>query len=399
MKTVVSKTGVEVLYPCSIHLLTGEILECEYKSDQIGHELMDYIGDHLALQDKEYWGFRFLDYFEQRHWLDLNKLIRSQVKNVCPIHLLFRVKVYPPEPYKMEEPTKTQIFMQLRLDLKSGRLCCGISDAALLLGLILQYQLGDFKQELHFGNYVKEKYLQHQSFVIEMKAIAFHKDHLTGINKDQTKDLFLRLASQLETYGVEPFLIEDSNKQKMTLWINYKGMETYVNAEIIYHLDWLAISRIKQDNCTIFVHTTTGEVTEIICLTKAECNYIYESAVEHLRYFTTSGAKSTTGIIGSESNEDVDEEINRMNIENLNDEDALTNPDRELSTIFSEEKVITKLEKIPMTKLIMKKISNWRVAVTIVFFAVIIELYFFSDHETLNQTNLKRFWDNLVKGY
>lgn len=399
MKTVVSQSGVEVLYPCSIHLLTGEILECEYKSDQMGHELMDFVCDHIGLPEKDHWGFKFLDCFEQRHWLDLNKLIRIQMKNVCPIQLLFRLIVYPPESYKLEEPTKTQIFVQLRLDLKSGRLCCGISDASLLLGLLLQFQLGDYNSDTHVGNYVKDKFLQHQPFVIEMKAIAFHREHLSGINKHQTIDLFLRLASQLETYGVDPFLVEDCNQQRMTLWVNYKGMSTYVDAGMIHSLEWMSISRIKQDNCSIFIHLVSGHLIELFCLTKAECNYIYEVSVNHLRYFTTSGAKSTTGVIGSDSFEDLEEEIKSVDLDELGNEVTFRSLDQNIPVHFCEEITNVKYENISASKLLIGKLRHWRgVALLGVVLAVCLQLYL-NEYKFLEQIQVKSFWNKFVKGY
>lgn len=372
MKTVVSKTGVEVLYPCSIHLLTGEILECEYKSDQIGYDLMDHICDHLNLLEKDNWGFRYLDSFQQRCWLDLNKLVRPQLKNLCPIHLMFRVKVYAPEPYKLEDVTKNQIFMQLCLDLKSGRLCCGISDAALLLGLILQYQLGDYNPEVHFGNYVKKKFLQHQSFVIETKAIAFHKDHLVGINGEQTIDLFLRLASQLLTYGVDPFLIEDNNKQRMTLWVNYRGMETYVDAEKIHNFEWMDIAKVKQVESTIFIYLLKEEILELMCLTKGECNYIYSVVVDHLKYFTTTSAKSTTGIIGSDSAEYIEEEIKIMEAE---DPDKETDQEDLLFTYQLQDEQVKNKWALP--SVVISKIGVKLIVVFVVILALCIELYFY----------------------
>lgn len=405
MKTVLSKSGVEVIYPCSVHLLNGELLEVEYKSDQIGQDLMNFICGYFGFTDKEYWGFRFLDAYQQRHWLDLKKLIRTQVKNVCPIHLHFRVKVYPPEPYKLEEPTKTQIFLQLRLDLKSGSLCCGTSDAALLLGLILQFQHGDYDTNIHFGNYVKDKYLQYQNFGIEMKAVSFHKDHLAGINKDQTVDLFLRLASQLETYGVDPFLVEDSNKQRMTLWINYKGMDTYVNAERIHHLEWMAISKIKKEECTIFVHLYIEDVTEFICLTKGECNYIYENAVDHLKFFTSCGTKSTIGINGSESAEDIEEELPTEEINNFNEEDVQnTAPDleREIPASNATDHQIEmkiKIEKDKLTKILFWDIRGWQIAVFGILLAIFIDFYFLGEHDILGFKEMKKIWNYVTKNY
>ncbi|KAG5897243.1 hypothetical protein JTB14_013147 [Gonioctena quinquepunctata] len=311
MKTVVSRTGVEVLYPSSIHLLVnGEILECEYKSDNTGKDLIDYVCEQLHVQEKDLWGLKFVDTYEQRHWLDPCRLIRPQVRNVSPIHFQFRVKVYPPNPYKLSDPeAKHQIFYQLKLDLYSGRLCCGPGDASLFLALILQYIHGDFNPQAHCENYINEKIIVNQSFASEMKAIDLHKNHLTGLNQTQIVDLFLRMASQLETYGIDPHLAENLNREKFTLWMNYKGIITYVEGRKIHHLEWMTINRINQEDNKLVVLTCTGESETFLCLTKPECNYIYQSAIAHLTYFTNSGTQSTVGIMGIDSTKELHEDL------------------------------------------------------------------------------------------
>ncbi|CAG9825320.1 unnamed protein product [Phaedon cochleariae] len=316
MKTVVSKTGVEVLYPCSIHLLdNGQIFECEYKSDHTGRDLIDYICEHINLQDKDLWGLKFVDIFEQRHWLEQDTLIRTQVKNVCPTHFHFRVKVYPPEPYKLlDEQTKFQIFMQLRLDLLSGRLGCGPSDSALLLALILQYTHGDYDEAIHSGNYIKMKVLLNQSFATEMKAMDLHRNHLNGLSPAQTQDLFLRMACQLQTYGIDPYLVEDLGHESYNLWINHKGMVTYVDGRKVHSLEWMAVNRIYQEENKLKINLVSGDTVTFVCLTKAECTYIFQGAVAHLVYFTSTGTQSTIGLIGNESLEELEADIKSFEV-------------------------------------------------------------------------------------
>ncbi|XP_056631545.1 FERM domain-containing protein 3-like [Diorhabda sublineata] len=302
MTTVVSKTGIEVLYPCTIHLLTnGAKVECEYRSEQIGKDLLDYICEYLNLEEKNFWGLRFVDVYEQRHWLEPNKLIRSQVKNSCPVHFHFRVKIYPPEPFKLfDEEAKYQIFMQLRFDLISGRLKCGSTDSAMLIGLILQYTYGDYDPTVHFGNYVQEKILLNQTFNIEMRAIAVHKSHLRGLSMDQTQDLFLRMASQLETYGIDPHQVEDSYGNKLTLWINHEGMKTYNKGEEVDKYEWMSISDIDQEDKKIELNLVSGDSVTLHCLTDSECLYIFQEIQSYFSYFTTFGAHSTLGQIDNE---------------------------------------------------------------------------------------------------
>lgn len=56
-----------------------------------------------------------------------------------PVLFSFRVKFYPPDPFKLkEELTRYQIYLQLKRDLLHGRLYCNQSEAALLGAYILQ---------------------------------------------------------------------------------------------------------------------------------------------------------------------------------------------------------------------------------------------------------------------
>ena len=56
-----------------------------------------------------------------------------------PILFSFRVKFYPPDPFKLkEEITKYQLYLQLRRDLLHGRLYCSGPESALLGAYIIQ---------------------------------------------------------------------------------------------------------------------------------------------------------------------------------------------------------------------------------------------------------------------
>lgn len=396
MKTVVSSTGIDVLYPCTIHLLhDGEMIECDYKSDQTGRDLLNFICDYLSLPEKDFWGLKFVDTFEQRHWLDLNKLIKPQIKNVCPIHFYFRVKVYPPEPQRITDPqTKYQIFMQLRYDLSSGRLCCGPNDASLLLSLILQYNYGDFNPTIHFGNYIKEKIIYNQCFNTEIKAIDIHKHHLKELSKVQIEDLFLRMTSELETYGVDPYLIEDENKLKLNLWVNYKGMVTYIDTKKIHHLEWLAINKIKQDDTKLIVQLSSGDNVTFTCLTKAECNYIYLGAIDNFQYFTTSGSKSTIGTIGSDTDEEPLDE-NMLVEDKFEDylDDSVYEP------VFDSilETRDCKCEDVSFISWFFNHYHIWHVALLVVFLGALLELYFIVDHDILGHILIKKHLSSLLK--
>lgn len=59
-----------------------------------------------------------------------------------PILFNFRVKFYPPDPFKLKDQvTRYHIFLQLKRDLVHGRLYCSPSESTHLAAYIIQSKL------------------------------------------------------------------------------------------------------------------------------------------------------------------------------------------------------------------------------------------------------------------
>lgn len=295
MQTVLSKTGIEVCYPCTIHiLLNGTNLDCEYKSDHIGRDLLTFICKIQNIEDIRHWGLKYMNTFctdEQRYWLDLDKLIRTQVKNISPIRFYFRVKVYPAEPYKIyNQNIRQSIFQQLRLDFLGGRLFCEVNDAAMLTALILQYVHGDFQSSFgwYYRMYMESNVLRRERCTrqfytaTQKRAFELYERLLPGLTKMEVEDMFLRVGSKLISYGVEPFLVRNVDKQELRLCMNYTGMWTYNKGREVFRLNWDQISKITHECKGLFIHFVAGGVLVLECISFSECSYIWSIALDHL---------------------------------------------------------------------------------------------------------------------
>lgn len=152
----------------------------------------------------------------------------------------FRVKFYPPDPFRLkEEITRYQIFLQLKRDLLHGRLYCGNSEAALLTAFVLQGELGDYDPEIHVGNYASEfKILLKQTPAVEEKAMDIHQKQLKGQSASQVENSFLKLACQLDTYGVDPHPV----KVRVFLLSNIQNYKCYLLLNDIFLSNWLDIN-------------------------------------------------------------------------------------------------------------------------------------------------------------
>ena len=74
-----------------------------------------------------------------QHWLEPGKRVSAQIKGGSPVTLYLGVKFYSADPCKLvEEITRYQFFLQVKLDILQGRLPVPPDLATELAGLALQ---------------------------------------------------------------------------------------------------------------------------------------------------------------------------------------------------------------------------------------------------------------------
>ncbi|XP_031774665.1 uncharacterized protein LOC100870592 [Apis florea] len=257
-----SKSDVTVVHRATIRLLDdAEIIHCDFQPQHKGRYILEYVCKQLNILETDYFGLRYVDHCRQRHWLDLAKTAIKQVKDMDPILFSFRVKFYPPDPLRLkEEITRYQVYQQLKRDLLHGRLYCSPGEAALLAACIVQSELGDYDPKLHEGNYISEhKLLLKQTEAIEEKAMKLHQTELKGFTPQQAETHFLRLASQLDTYAVDPHPVKDQKGAQLYLGINHCGILTFQGSRKTHHFRWPEVQKINYEGKMFIVHLTISE--------------------------------------------------------------------------------------------------------------------------------------------
>ncbi|KAJ8934885.1 hypothetical protein NQ314_013165 [Rhamnusium bicolor] len=311
-----SKHDSNIVYKCTVRLLEDtEILECEYKPHHKGKYLLEYVCQQLNLVEQDYLGLRYVDTQDQRHWLDLGKSICKQVKDLDPVLFNFSVKFYPPDPFRLkEEITRYQIFLQLKRDLLHGRLYCGTNEASMLAALILQGinassqflgELGDHDPEIHTGNYVSDfKILLKQTEAIEEKAMEIHQKQLKGQSQSQVENTFLKLACQLDTYGVDPHpvkgLLQDHKGTQLYLGINYSGILTFQGSRKTHHFRWPDIQKINYEGKMFIIHLNYNDKKHTVgfkCPSGAACRHVWRCAIEQMLFFTLPTSSDAPSVV------------------------------------------------------------------------------------------------------
>ncbi|XP_066593638.1 FERM domain-containing protein 5 isoform X3 [Prorops nasuta] len=304
-----SKSDVTVVHRATIRLLDdAEIIHCDFQPQHKGRYILEYVCKQLNILETDYFGLRYVDHCRQRHWLDLAKTAIKQVKDMDPILFSFRVKFYPPDPLRLkEEITKYQVYQQLKRDLLHGRLYCSPGEAALLAACIVQSELGDYDPEIHEGNYISEhKLLLKQTETIEEKAMELHQGQLKGFTPEQAETHFLRLASTLDTYAVDPHPVKDHKGSQLYLGINHCGILTFQGSKKTHHFRWSEVQKINYEGKMFIVHLTINEdvrtkkkhTVGFKCPTGSNCRHVWRCAIEQMLFFTLPRASDAPVVSG-----------------------------------------------------------------------------------------------------
>lgn len=108
---------------------------------------------------------------------------------------------------------------------------------ALFRFAMIKGELGEYDPEIHEGNYISEhKLLLKQTEAIEAKAMELHQTQLKGFTAEQAETHFLRLASQLDTYAVDPHPVKVKRVLQKHFFSTYKEIEFFVDLCIFFAL-------------------------------------------------------------------------------------------------------------------------------------------------------------------
>lgn len=258
------KTVEDIHYVCQVRFLDdSEPLSITYQKDTKGQYLLDHVCKSLDVVETDYFGLRFVNASKQVSWIDANRSIHKQLKGLSSPVLSFRVKFYPSDLTKLkEEITRYQIYLQLKKDFLRGRLRCSDEDKNLLAAYIIQSELGDYDADEHLSNYVSEvKCLPPKSDANAHAISTVHKT-LAGKVPVDVEALFLKKASELDSYGVVPYAVTDLKGNSLYLGITHRGVLTFYNSTNCTHVfKWTQIRRFDLDGKMFIVRLTNFDVS------------------------------------------------------------------------------------------------------------------------------------------
>lgn len=125
---------------CLVQLLDGTIETFRVDKQDEGVVLLDLVCDHLGLQERQLFSLQIRESStaiasvtantHSPRWLEPEKPLKKQIKGLAsPFYLNFRVRFFMSDPNSLQhEQTRHLYFLQIRSDIRDGRLQCPLVD-------------------------------------------------------------------------------------------------------------------------------------------------------------------------------------------------------------------------------------------------------------------------------
>ncbi|XP_068124669.1 merlin-like isoform X2 [Hyperolius riggenbachi] len=230
--------------------------------DWKGKDLFDLVCRNLALKETWFFGLQFVA-SGMDTWLKLDKkILQQQVPKEDPVKFRFLAKFYPENVTDelFQEITQHLFFLQVKKQILNEEIICSPEASVLLASYAVQAKYGDYNHNVHKPGFLSQdellpdRVLQQYQMTSEMwqeKITAWHAGH-RGISRDEAEINYLKIAQDLDMYGVNYFPITQAKDDAdILLGVDAKGIHIYSKDNKISPLKsfkWGDIRNISYDD-------------------------------------------------------------------------------------------------------------------------------------------------------
>ena len=222
-------------FPVKICTMDAE-LEFSLRWKATGQELFDLVCRTIGLRETWYFGLQYHDSKGYVAWLKLEKRVRDQdvAKGVQPMTFLFLAKFYPEDVAEelVQEVTQHLFFLQVKQNILNMDLYCAPEASVLLASYAVQAKYGDFDETsyqpglLANEDLLPQRVIDQYKMTLEMweeRIKTWYADH-KGMSRDEAEMEYLKIAQDLDMYGVNYFQISNKVSKKSNVLPYKTGM-------------------------------------------------------------------------------------------------------------------------------------------------------------------------------
>lgn len=213
-------------------------LEFAIQQSTTGKQLFDQVVKTIGLREIWFFGLQYVDSKGYTTWLKLNKKVTSQdIKKEAPLQFKFRAKFYPEDVAEeiIQDITLKLFYLQVKNAILSDEVYCPPETSVLLASYAVQAKYGDYQEEQHEKGFLANDRLLPQRVMDQHKLTReewedritnWYKEHRGMLREDAMME-YLKLAQDLEMYGVNYFDIKNKKGTDLWLGVDALGLNIY----------------------------------------------------------------------------------------------------------------------------------------------------------------------------
>nr|KAF6312014.1 neurofibromin 2 [Pipistrellus kuhlii] len=208
---------------------------CEMKWK--GKDLFDLVCRTLGLRETWFFGLQYT-IKDTVAWLKTDKkVLDHDVSKEEPVTFHFLAKFYPEnaEEELVQEITQHLFFLQVKKQILDEKIYCPPEASVLLASYAVQAKYGDYDPSVHKRGFLAQEELlpkrvinlyQMTPEMWEERITAWYAEH-RGRARDEAEMEYLKIAQDLEMYGVNYFAIRNKKGTELLLGVDALGLHIY----------------------------------------------------------------------------------------------------------------------------------------------------------------------------
>ncbi|ENN72476.1 hypothetical protein YQE_10818, partial [Dendroctonus ponderosae] len=216
-------------FPVKVCTLDAE-LEFNLEWRATGRDLFELVCRTIGLRETWYFGLQYEDSKGFISWLNIQKSHQTA-------SFMFLAKFYPEEVAEelVQEVTQHLFFLQVKQAILSMDIYCPPEASVLLASYAVQAKFGDFDEDtykpgmLASEDLLPQRVIDQYQMTLEMweeRIRVWYADH-RGMSRDEAEMEYLKIAQDLDMYGVNYFNIQNKKETELWLGVTALGLNIY----------------------------------------------------------------------------------------------------------------------------------------------------------------------------
>ncbi|XP_026478111.1 LOW QUALITY PROTEIN: moesin/ezrin/radixin homolog 1-like [Ctenocephalides felis] len=213
-------------------------LEFAIQQTTTGKQLFDQVVKTIGLREVWFFGLQYTDSKGDLTWIKLYKKVMNQdVKKENPLQFKFRAKFYPEDVAEelIQDITSRLFYLQVKNAILSDEIYCPPETSVLLASYAVQARHGDFQKDQHSSGFLANDRLLPQRVMDQHKMskeeweqsiTTWWHEHRGMLREDSMME-YLKIAQDLEMYGVNYFEIRNKKGTELWLGVDALGLNIY----------------------------------------------------------------------------------------------------------------------------------------------------------------------------